>query len=87
MLLRIWKEKDWRKMIGVGQFTMIVGWVFLRMALLIHRGGTVPPILNGLASGAYWKGFCNGVGIATMLLSVILNTSGLVYYGRNCNRH
>ncbi len=33
------------------------------------------------------KGFCNGVGIATMLLSVILNTSGLVYYGRNCNRH
>ncbi|NOY22654.1 MAG: hypothetical protein GXO70_03960 [Acidobacteria bacterium] len=80
MLLKIWKEGDWRKMIAVGQFAMIAGWIFLLLALLLHQGGTLPPVLARLASPNYWKGFCIGLGTTVMLLSVLMNVKGLIYY-------
>ncbi len=83
MLLRIWKEKDWRKMIAVGQFSMIIGFVFLLLALAIYRGATVPPMLVRVVGADFWRGLSVGLGIAAMLLSVVMNVRGLVYYRRN----
>ncbi len=86
MLLKIWKEGDWKKMIAVGQFTMIAGWIFLLLALFLYQEGTLPPLLARFANLNYWKGFCIALGMAVMLLSILMNIRGLVYYRKNRNR-
>lgn len=52
--------------IYVGQFSLIIG-------LFLQRFG---PRLPGLAGNDFWAGLTNGVSVALLSLSILLNVSG-----------
>ncbi len=75
MLLKDWVRGDYRKMIGVGQITMILAMIILVTDYWLH---THPGITGIPLSVDFWEGFCMGLGITLALVSIILNVRGML---------
>lgn len=75
MLLKYWIRGDYRKMIGVGQITMILAMIILVTGYWLH---THPGITGIPLSVHFWEGFCMGLGITLALASIILNVRGML---------
>ena len=77
MLLRYWIKGDYKRMVGVGQVTMVVAWLILLTAYWLHTRpeaalSTFPPSIH------FWKGLCTGLGITLAVCSIVLNIRGMI---------
>ena len=85
MLLQLWKERKWEKLIGWGQIVMIAGILMVMANLSIRLTHSIPTFLKTLASISFWDGFTLGAALMFFLVSIVLHIGGLVFRRRQFN--